>query len=120
MALSEVTLSAKLFSTSSYTLVNCLMLVLRSSSGPLDAAETPVTPGPKTPPSTEQRSTTKVEKRMDRTQRGIETSPFQYSGVFRGPVGQRTRRFGQTGVPQRPRPSLASAGTNRPDAGPDR
>src|ERR1700733_771387 len=82
MPLSEVTLSAKLFSTNSYTLVKLLMLVLRSSSGPLEAAETPVTPGPNTPPRTEQRTMTKAAKRTDRTQRGINTSHFQYSGVF--------------------------------------
>src|ERR1700693_4822166 len=35
------------------------MLAFRSSSGPLDAAETPVSPGPKTPPRTEQRMITK-------------------------------------------------------------
>src|SRR5580704_15570462 len=82
MPLSEVTLSAKLFSTNSYTLVKLLILVLRSSSGPLEAAETPVTPGPKTPPRTEQRTMTKAAKRTDRVQRGINTSHFQYSGVF--------------------------------------
>src|ERR1700683_2307048 len=82
MPLSEVTLSAKLFSTNSYTLVKLLILVLRSSSGPLEAAETPVTPGPNTPPRTEHRTMTKAAKRTDRTQRGINTSHFQYSGVF--------------------------------------
>src|ERR1700678_354453 len=84
MPLSEVTLSAKLFSTSSYTLVNSLIFDLRSSSGPLDAAETPVTPGPNTPPRTEQRTMTKAAKRKDRTQRGINTSQLQYSGVSDG------------------------------------
>src|ERR1700722_19107013 len=81
MPLSDVTLSAKLFSTNSYTLVKLLMLVLRSSSGPLEAAETPVTPGPKIPPRTEQRTMKKAAKRTDRVQRGINTSLFQYTGV---------------------------------------
>src|SRR5271170_2184210 len=63
------------------------MFVFRSSSGPLDAAETPVTPGPKMPPRTEQRRTTKTERRTDRIQRGINTSHFQYTGVFRKPGG---------------------------------
>src|SRR3984885_3947653 len=85
MPLSEVTLSAKLFSTNSYTLVKLLILVLRSSSGPLEAAETPVTPGPKTPPRTEPRTMTKAAKRTDRIQRGINTSHFQYTGVFAQP-----------------------------------
>src|SRR5580693_489537 len=87
MPLSEVTLSAKLFSTSSYTLVKLLILVLRSSSGPLEAAETPVTPGPNTPPRTEPRTMIKAAKREERTQRGIDTSQFQYSGVFCGSKG---------------------------------
>src|ERR1700734_3632535 len=82
MPLSDVTLSAKLFSTNSYTLVKLLILVLRSSSGPLEAAETPVTPGPNTPPRTEHRATTKAAKRTDRIQRGIDTSLLQYTGVF--------------------------------------
>src|SRR5271154_5348204 len=82
MPLSEVTLSAKLFSTNSYTLVKLLILVLRSSSGPLEAAETPVTPGPNTPPRTEPTMITKAAKRTERIQRGINTSHFQYSGVF--------------------------------------
>src|ERR1700722_3064693 len=71
------------------------MFVFRSSSGPLDAAETPATPGPKTPPMTEQRTTTKVERRTDRTQRGIDTSLFQYSGVFlaAGPAPSRSRPY---------------------------
>src|SRR5580658_1536769 len=82
MPLSEVTLSAKLFSTNSYTFVKFLILVLRSSSGPLEAAETPVTPGPNTPPRTEQRTMTKAAKRTDRIQRGIHTSQSQYTGVL--------------------------------------
>src|SRR5580693_8849112 len=85
MPLSEVTLSAKLFSTNSYTLVKLLILALRSSSGPLEAAETPVTPGPKTPPRTEPRTMTKAANRIDRNQRGIHTSHFQYTGVFSRP-----------------------------------
>src|SRR5271170_1984584 len=85
MPLSEVTLSAKLFSTNSYTFVKFLILVLRSSSGPLEAAETPVTPGPKTPPRTEQRTMTNAAKRKDRSQRGIYTSHFQYTGLFPAP-----------------------------------
>src|SRR5579862_8406197 len=88
MPLSEVTLSAKLFSTNSYTLVKLLILVLRSSSGPLEAAETPVTPGPNTPPRTEHRTMTKAAKRTDCNQRGINTSHLQYSGVFPGRRGR--------------------------------
>src|SRR5271156_6789948 len=82
MPLSEGTLSAKFSSTNSYTLVKLLILVLRSSSGPLEAAETPVTPGPNTPPRTEPRTMTKAAKRTDRIQRGINPSQFQYSGVW--------------------------------------
>src|SRR5581483_2306577 len=78
MPLSEVTLSAKLFSTSSYTFVKFLILALRSSSGPLEAAET--RPGPNTPPTTEPRAITNATNRTDRTQRGIDTSLLQYIG----------------------------------------
>src|ERR1700727_2909149 len=95
MPLSEVTLSAKFSSTNSYTLVKLLILVLRSSSGPLEAAETPVTPGPNTPPRTEQRTMTKAAKRTDRTQRGINTSHFQYTGVL--PAASALDRTGDGG-----------------------
>src|SRR5271155_208678 len=87
MPLSEVTLSAKLFSTNSYTLVKLLILVLRSSSGPLEAAETPVTPGPNTPPRTEPRTMIKAAKREERPHRGIAPSKSQYSGFFGGSGG---------------------------------
>src|SRR6202050_5768968 len=98
MPLSEVTLSAKFSSTNSYTLVKLLILVLRSSSGPLEAAETPVTPGPKTPPRTEHRTMIKAAKREERTQRGINTSHFQYSGVFPGRRRRLFRRFSPNGA----------------------
>src|ERR1700691_198559 len=55
------------------------MFVFRSSSGPLDAAETPATPGPKMPPMSEQTTTTKAERRTDRTERDIDTSLSQYT-----------------------------------------
>src|ERR1700729_2993731 len=110
MPLSEVTLSAKLFSTNSYTLVKLLILVLRSSSGPLEAAATPVTSGPNTPPRTEHRTMKKAAKRIDRTQRGISTSHYQYtespaslwspSGIGNGSltVAGLARRYEPTGA----------------------
>src|ERR1700678_1049914 len=120
MPLSEVTLSAKLSSTNSYTLVKLLILVLRSSSGPLEAAETPVTPGPNTPPRTEPRTMTNAAKRIDYTQRGISTSQFQYSGVWdRLPRPFRRCEWIGASRPRQLQPLPASAQV-RPNAEPDR
>src|ERR1700735_3384187 len=129
MPLSEVTLSAKFSSTNSYTLVKLLILVLRSSSGPLEAAETPVTPGPNTPPRTEPRTMTKAAKRKERTQRGINTSLFQYTGVSgrlrsgRGSAWKQLcfRRYEPIGAIRPWPPQLLPAyEENRPGALPDR
>src|SRR5258708_6598040 len=79
------------------------MLVLSSSSGPAAAAETPVRPGLKIPPRTEQRMMTKRAKRRGLSRRTIGTSLI--------PVYRRSSRTGQEACP-----TLRASG-RPPDAG---